>query len=172
MATTQAEKERSKRWYEKNRGKRLVQIRKYQKENPEITYRSFKKYYIKYQRERRKTDTRFNLDQNLLRAIRKALKISHNPKENIWLKKLGYKMSDLKKHLQNRIPEGYAWQDYIDCKIELDHVIPRYLFIYQSKNDPEFKKCWAIKNLRLLPRNKNKLNYFTGFRNERKFQKV
>ena len=92
------------------------------------------------------------------------LKHAKNPREEIWIKKLGYKMKSLRNHLKNKIPEGYTWQDYVDCKLQLDHVIPRYLFDYKTIDDPSFKKCWAMKNLRLLPASKNKLNYFTGFK--------
>jgi len=162
--STGKQKEASKKWYEENRENRLAQIRQYHKDNREITYRAFKKYFINYQRERRRTDPKFNLDQNVLRAVRKALKISKKFKEQIWIAKLGYKMATLKNHLKARVPDGYTWTDYINGKLELDHVIPRYLFNYESIDDPEFKKCWALKNLRLLPSNKNKLNYFTGFK--------
>ncbi len=165
MAVNETKKEYHKKWYEKNKERRLAQIRQYHKDNREITYRSFKKYFINYQRERRQYDKRFVLDQNMLRTIRRTLKNVKKPREKVWIEKLGYKITDLKKHLQNRIPQGYKWKDYIDGKLQLDHIIPRYLFIYESTDNPFFKKCWAMKNLRLLPARKNKLNYFTGIRN-------
>jgi len=154
----------SKAWYDKNKEKRLERIREYHKENRDIAYKAYKKWRPGYQKERLRTDPKFNLDQNVLRAVRKALKISKKFKEQIWIAKLGYKMATLKNHLKARVPDGYTWADYINGKLELDHVIPRYLFNYESIDDPEFKKCWALKNLRLLPSNKNKLNYFTGFK--------
>ena len=155
----------SKAWYDKNKEKRLKRIREYHKENKGQVYEKyFKPYFNKYQNERRKTDPKFNLDRNVLRAVRNALKTSERFKEEIWINKLGYKMATLKNHLKARVPDGYTWTDYINGKLELDHVIPRYLFNYESIDDPEFKKCWALKNLRLLPSNKNKLNYFTGFK--------
>ena len=154
----------SKAWYDKNKEKRLERIREYHKENRDIAYKAYKKWRPGYQKERLKTDPKFKLDDRVLRAVRNALKTSEKFKEQIWIAKLGYKMATLKNHLKARVPDGYTWTDYINGKLELDHVIPRYLFNYESIDDPEFKKCWALKNLRLLPSNKNKLNYFTGFK--------
>jgi len=32
----------------------------------------------------------------------------------------------------------------------IDHVIPQGATIYESMKDPNFKKCWALENLRPL----------------------
>ena len=158
-------RESSKKWYEKNKEKRLKRIREYHKENKEKVYEKyFKPYHNKYQKERCKIDPKFKLDRKMLHAISRTLKNVKNPNEEIWINLLGYKMTDLRAYLKTKIPEGYTWQDYLDGKLELDHIIPRYLFDYTSIHDSSFKKCWAMKNLRLLPKEKNKLNYFTGFK--------
>lgn len=168
MATTEKQKESSKKWYEKNKEKRLAQIRQYHKEckmyDREGCNKKWNEYHNRYQKERRANDPRFRLDDNLLSSLRRALKHSKNPREEVWVRKFGFTVNDLKQHLKNRIPKGYTWQDYLDGKLQLDHIIPRYLFDYTSIHDSSFKKCWAMKNLRLLPKEKNKLNYFTGFK--------
>lgn len=37
-------------------------------------------------------------------------------------------------------PSTWTWQ--------IDHIIPRSKFTYESMKDSEFEKCWALNNLR------------------------
>ena len=63
---------------------------------------------------------------------------------------MDYSVEDLKKRLNNTIPKGYTWQDFLDGKLDVDHIKPIKDFDYKNINDEEFKECWDINNLRLL----------------------
>ncbi len=80
--------------------------------------------------------------------IRQSLK--RNKNSNCWEILVEYNVTELKSHLIKTLPEGYIWQDYLDGKIQIDHIIPIRTFKFQNSEDEEFKQCWALKNLRLL----------------------
>ena len=102
-------------------------------------------------RERRKTDVKYKLDRRVSNAISQAVK--KNGKS--WKSILPFTVDQLKRHLGQTMPEGYAWQDFLDCNLHIDHIIPRNEFQYKSHADPEFQACWALDNLRLLSARKN-----------------
>ena len=113
--------------------------------------------YKKYQFDRRKTDGRFRLDRDISRSIRRALKNSITPKENHWKIILGYTIRELKTRLISTIPEGYTWQDYLDCRLELDHIKPIRIYKYSKTTHIGFRKAWDLYNLRLLPKKINRI---------------
>ena len=114
-------------------------------------------YYNDYQNNRLKTDTKFRLDRNISRSIRRALKYSSRNKELYWKSILGYTIAELKAKLISTIPNGYTWEDYLSGKLELDHISPVRTFNYIDIKDKEFKKSWGLKNLRLLPKKINRI---------------
>ena len=62
-----------------------------------------------------------------------------------------YSREDLQKRLGKTIPAGYSWVDFIQGRLHIDHIIPVTAFNFSSTNDLDFKRCWALTNLRLLP---------------------
>lgn len=122
-----------------------------------IAKRKFATYIKKYQTDRYKTDDKFRLDRNTSRSIRRALKDSNRNKENHWKLKLGYTIKELKERLISTIPKGYTWQDYLDRKLELDHIRPIGKYKYTKRTDINFKRAWGLKNLRLLPKEINRI---------------
>ena len=71
-------------------------------------------------------------------------------KKNKCWQLLGYSVKELMDRLNKTMPVGYNWQDFLKGKLDIDHIRPIKLFNYNSQKDPEFKKCWALSNLRLL----------------------
>lgn len=86
--------------------------------------------------------------------LRHALK--RNYKESKYEGILGYYLLDLRDHLIQTIPMGYTWNDYVDGKLEIDHIMPRRKFNYIKINDQQVKECWSLKNLRLLEAKENR----------------
>ena len=119
--------------------------------------KSFYKYYKKYQTNRLKTDDKFRLDRNISRSIRRALKYSKTNKEKHWKIILGYTIRELKARLIFSIPKGYTWQDYLDCRLELDHIKPIRIYKYSKTTHIEFRRAWDLDNLRLLPKKINRI---------------
>jgi len=53
--------------------------------------------------------------------------------------------------------DGFVESDFLTPKkLELDHIIPFHWFIVQELGDSEFKKCWDMKNLRLISKEDNR----------------
>ena len=64
---------------------------------------------------------------------------------------LGYTAQDLEKRLRRTIPKGYTWKDFLDGKLHIDYKIPVAVFNFNCPPDLDFKKCFALTNLQLLP---------------------
>lgn len=96
-----------------------------------------------------------SLPKNKLRvlmsaAIRHSLKGKKEGRR--WEDLVGYKLSDLAKRLKSTLPDGYTWNEYINgVDLHIDHIIPISAFNITSYNCTDFKRCWALKNLQLLP---------------------
>ena len=104
-------------------------------------------------RERRKKDISFVINNRMSSMIRTALK--ENKAGRHWKKLVDYTLSDLYKRLQSTMPLGYTWQDFMKGELHIDHIIPIKMFSFKTSEDDEFKQCWALENLRLLPKRDN-----------------
>ena len=61
---------------------------------------------------------------------------------------LGYSPDVLKRHLEKQFIDGMTWDNYGEWHI--DHIIPQSAFYITSAEDIDFKRCWALNNLRPL----------------------
>jgi hypothetical protein len=104
-------------------------------------------------RNRRRTDIRFHLNCRIVCAINLSLKGNKNGRH--WETLVGYTLNALIKRLKKTMPKGYTWQDYLDGKLHLDHRIPISVHNFDSPNQIDFKRCWALKNLQFLPAKEN-----------------
>lgn len=153
-------KEYNKQWRKDNREKKLEQNRRHYQKYKDKRLEEAKKYYQKnkekiweYQRNKYKTDLKFNLNNKISKAIRKSLRGNKNSWH--WEDLIGYTREDLIKHLKKTLPKGYTWNDYMEGKLHIDHIIPKNAFNYSKPEHPDFKRCWALSNLRLLPVKEN-----------------
>jgi hypothetical protein len=130
-------KESDKKWKEKNKEKLHAQRR--QREN-----------------EKRKTDLCWKLMKNVSRSIRKTLKQSGGNKRGVsCLRKLSYTKKQLRTHLESLFESWMSWDNYgkYDSTRDtwnIDHIIPQSKLPYDTMDHPNFKKCWALENLRPL----------------------
>jgi len=62
---------------------------------------------------------------------------------------LGYSIQELKKHLEYQFDPNMTWNNY-GTYWHIDHIIPQSDLPYRSMEDDNFKKCWALSNLRPL----------------------
>jgi hypothetical protein len=81
-------------------------------------------------------------------AIREALKGKKNGRH--WEDLVGYKLKDLKEHLEKQFVDGMSWDNFGkgDGKWHLDHILPQAVFGYVDTSDIDFHRCWALSNLR------------------------
>ncbi len=134
-------REKQKRYYDKNREKIRERKKRWERNNSEHLKNKYK------------TNLKFNLNCRIVRAVSKSLK--GNKAGRHWEDLVGYNLKDLIKRLKQTMPGGYTWQDYLEGKLHVDHIIPKSVFNFTESEHIDFKRCWALKNLRLLPARKN-----------------
>ena len=115
---------------------------------------SDKKYREKYRvqltkkyLERRRNDPKFRLDGNMATAIGEVL--GDQKFRRSWKDLVGYTAYDLMKHLESQFDDKMTLDNY-GSYWSVDHIKPKSLFKYETAEDSEFKKCWALENLQPL----------------------
>jgi len=70
-----------------------------------------------------------------------------------WEDTVGYTVDDLVKRLKKTLPEGVTWKVFMENRNDyhIDHIIPQSVFNYETEGDMDFKRCWALSNLQILP---------------------
>jgi len=113
----------------------------------------------KWSKDKRKKDIKYNLNRRIGGAICACLK--GNKAGRKWEILVGYSLEALMNRLLQTMPERYDWQDYLQGRLHIDHKIPISVFNFDRPENPDFKRCWALENLRLLPARENliKRNY-------------
>lgn len=170
--------EYSRLWRIKNKKKAVKYLKEYKKINKEKLSKYWKNYgklnkerrtenrriWAKKNRERsravqrkwtrmkRATDPKYRCNMNMSGAIRVAIRGGKNGKK--WEQIVGYTLKDLIKHLESQFDEKMSWDNY-GPYWHIDHIKPKNRFNYQSSDDVEFKKCWALENLQPLEAYKN-----------------
>ena len=161
----------NKQWREDN--KEYMKI--YRKEHKEEISEQRRQYYIehrnqaleyekqyctehkeeksKYYKNRRRTNLKYNLNKRIGSRIWVSLK--GNKVGRRWELVVGYTLKDLIEHLKKTMPKGYCWNDYFEGKLHIDHIVPIDAFNFTKSEHSDFKKCWALSNLRLLPAREN-----------------
>ncbi|WP_457659577.1 hypothetical protein [Sinorhizobium medicae] len=84
------------------------------------------------------------------RGIRKG---SKNGRRSFAL--VGYTLEELMAHLEAQFEPWMTWENYGFYGWHIDHIKPLASFTYETPDDPEFKKAWALSNLRPLGAVKN-----------------
>ena len=138
-------KEYRKRYNKRNKAKKDMQNK--------IYYQINKKSYNEYYSKKYHTEKKFKLTKKMYSLIRQSI-LKDRPGWT-WESWVGYGLHDLCNRLLETLPEGFTWIDYLDGKLQLDHIMPVSAFDYESPDDPEFKECWKLENLRLITPKEN-----------------
>lgn len=113
-------------------------------------------------RARRKNDIEFKLYETVRAVVKASIKRNKGNKNNLsTIKYLSYSIQDLKEHLEKQFQYWMNWNNWgkYDPKTwddndpstwtwQIDHIIPQSDLPYTSMEDDNFKKCWALDNLR------------------------
>lgn len=102
----------------------------------------------KYDAKRYATD-KGRISALIATGMRHCLKDGKN--ERHWETLVDYDYLQLKKHLIKTLPSGYSWDDFMGGLLHIDHIVPKRAFNFNKPEDIDFKRCWSLKNLRLLP---------------------
>lgn len=146
-------KEYNKNYYQNNRKRIFKQNKKWREKNRERMIKQKKQYHQKNLEKYNERQKRFlsipknRLSNSISALIRYSLKGNKNG--NHWEDIIkDYNLQELMKHLKNQFKPDMNWDNY--GKWHIDHIKPISSFNFNSYNDPEFKECWALKNLRPL----------------------
>jgi len=116
---------------------------------------------LKKQRQRakakRKSTAHGYLDFNVVSKMKRSVRRSPNQKGRTeWERSVGYNLDDLKLHLESKFISGMTWALVVSGEIQIDHIIPRSAFYYESIHEQDFKDCWSLQNLQPLWRADNR----------------
>ncbi len=106
-------------------------------------------------KQRKKDSLKYRLNKNMRTAIYQTLHSNKNGRH--WETLVGYKVEQLKKHLEKTLPNGTTWQDYLNGEFQIDHIIPISVFNFDKPEHLDFKRCWALNNLQLLKKYENQV---------------
>ncbi len=104
---------------------------------------------------KKENQRRYNrkLKNRLCKTIRMGIYRSFkNGRGGRWESRVGYKLAELREHLQNQFTDGMSWSNYgcNDGQWQIDHIKPVCSFDFSSYDDKDFKRCWSLSNLRPL----------------------
>ncbi len=71
-----------------------------------------------------------------------------------WVNCVPYTLKELMDHLEKQFRPGMSWENYGPIW-HIDHIRPVSWFTFDSKDDPQFKECWALTNLQPLFKQEN-----------------
>jgi len=100
-------------------------------------------------------DPESRLKSAVINAIYTRVKKSSGFRVRNPLLYLDYTMEDLRSHLENQFNDWMSWDNWgpYNGKYktwQIDHIIPQSSLSYQELDDPNFRKCWDLANLRPL----------------------
>jgi len=144
---------RHKQWIFDNKEKISKWQIKWNIDNNERINECRRKRYIK----RYKTNLKYNLTVKMRGEINRSLK--GNKAGYHWESLTGYTLADLINRLNENIPAGYTWKDFLTGELHIDHIIPISVFNFTKPEHTDFKRCWALSNLRLLPARENLIKH-------------
>lgn len=157
-------KEKEEELKYKNNPKKLQKLRKERKFRKQLSIKCYGDK-TKYKRllfnhnmsksyNRNKVNLRYRLNIRMSHLIYNSLKKNKNNRH--WGDLIDYNLDELKERLNKTMPKGYSWNDFQNGnKLHIDHIIPQRVFKFKKPEDKEFKMCWSLYNLRLLPASKN-----------------
>ena len=161
-----------KNYYRKN----VDRIRSYM----EVNKSQFSKRSVARRRVRRHTDPSYALRCRISGIVRNVLSENGSSKNGkSILEFLPYSMQELKEHLEKQFEPWMNWKnrgnynpntwindDLLTWTWQLDHIIPQSELPYSSMEDENFRKCWALSNLRPLSSKQNVIEGAARYRHE------
>lgn len=95
-------------------------------------------------RKRLRESPEWRISAHMSTLMHRALR--SNKAGRSWREFVDYTLADLKAHLERQFLPGMTWKNHGEWHI--DHIIPRASFVFAGPDDDNFKRCWALPNLR------------------------
>ena len=183
---------RNKKYSEYNKDKLQIYYKQYARDHKqEIS--EYQKEYSKnnsdkiriknnlYSKRRKLIDPVFKLRSRLSTSIWISLAANNSSKSGkSILQYLPYKITELKEHLEKQFESWMSWENYGRYSANtwddedqstwtwnIDHIIPQSCLPYLLMEDENFKKCWALENLRPYSSKQNILDGSTKCRHRK-----
>lgn len=135
-------------------------------------------YKRKYKSKSLNQKLRLTISANINNNLKKNFS---NKNGNSSFKYLEFNIFQLKEHLEKQFESWMNWSNHGKYFIDkwddndqstwtwqIDHIIPHSTFKYTSMEDDEFKKCWALSNLRPYSAKQNSIDGANKTRHESK----
>lgn len=107
-------------------------------------------YQREYRKRRKEQDPAYKLRANMGSSICMALKRWNGSKgDTSYLEHLPYTMKELVEHLESQFDDTMTWENY-GSYWHIDHVYPQSLLPYETMEEENFQRCWALENLQPL----------------------
>lgn len=107
------------------------------KQRPEV-----RKATAAKQRARRISTPFRHINAKMSTAVGQAIRKNNRS----WKSLVGYTAGELMAHLEKQFLPGMTWGNM--RRWHIDHILPIASFSFSSADDPEFKACWSLGNLR------------------------
>ena len=147
----------NRKWYFENREKARELNRKMIAKDTEKEKNRLKKWRIdnldkareggRISVKKRRNTLKGKLNDRMGSSIRESLKRGSKSGRH-WENLVGFNLNQLKIHLEKQFAPGMTWKNY--GLWHIDHEIPISAFNFDKPEHLDFKKCWALKNLRPL----------------------
>lgn len=155
-------------YYQENRESILVHQKEYQSLNKDKVKESKRKS----EKRRMENDPSFKLRKRVSAQIRDHLiRFGSSKRGKSIVDFLDYSLEDLRCHLEAKFESWMNWNNYGPYDIKswddnnsktwkwnIDHIVPQYKFPYLSMEDENFKRIWALENLRPYSAKQNLLD--------------
>lgn len=131
----------AKKWQQDHAEEVLAAAKRWQAENRQ-------KYLAAARRSnaKRRSTAKGSLSRRVSHGIYLSIKAHKNGQP--WELLVGYTVDQLMAHLEKQFLPGMTWENRSEWHI--DHKIPIAAFNFETPNDLDFKRCWALDNLRPL----------------------
>lgn len=116
---------------------------------------SYNRYRRGWEKKQMQENPKHRIDHLMSKGIRRSMSDNGVSKSGrSWESLVGYTIEDVVVYFQTLFDDQIGWHNMKEW--EIDHVIPKAAFVYESCEDPQFKECWALSNLRPLMRKENR----------------
>src|SRR5580698_8373180 len=160
---------RKKKYYQENKPRLSAVKKEYKQTHKKERRISDKKYRENNkdtlnakERDKHANDPNFRIRKIVSVSIRMALKNNLGSKQGLsCMKYIGYSIEEMRVYLESLFDLWMTWENHGPYNAEtwndndqstwtwqIDHIIPQSLLPYTSMEDDNFKKCWALSNLR------------------------
>jgi len=154
-------KEYDRKWYEDNKERKMESNRKWKAENAEKVKEHIRKwnaenpeYHSTWKKEKYHTDPCYKLRNLTSCMVRSALKEGKGG-ESILPYVDWDSYEELKEHIESQFEDWMTWDNHGEWHI--DHIKPQSVLLegVETMDDPKFRECWALENLRPLEAREN-----------------